>query len=89
MQVLFDHFGAFYPEVTMVGLNEEGQVKVWANPKYSKPKPKLSYKMINEEMMVKALSEMFISKVNLHSINPEAQWITATTLSSLLSMVKS
>ena len=47
-KVLYENYGPFEPDPRMICFNEEAVVKVWSNVKYSKPKPKVTYRMLNE-----------------------------------------
>lgn len=42
-QLLFEKFGYFTIEASMIGVNHEGKIKCWASQKLSHSKPKSSY----------------------------------------------
>lgn len=54
-KILYAEYGSFAPHPRMIVFNEYGQVKTWANVKYSKAKPIVSYQMFDEQKMVEAL----------------------------------
>lgn len=46
-KLLFEQFGCFSVDARMIGFLSTGDVKVWANRKYSKPGPTLCYEMLD------------------------------------------
>lgn len=67
-QILYKHFGCFAPDPKMIGFLSDGQVKVWANPKYSKPSPRPCYDMLDEGKFIQRIVEIFSSKVNRETL---------------------
>ena len=67
-KILQQHYGCFVPDPRMIGFNEEAQVKIWANVKYSKSQPKPPYQIIDEAGMVTSLTEIFMSKVDINTL---------------------
>ncbi len=42
-KILFEKYGYFTIDSSLIGVNNEGRPKCWVNKKYSEPNPKPSY----------------------------------------------
>lgn len=71
-KILFEKFGYFDIETSMIGVNDIGQLKVWMNKKYNQYVPKSTYSYLKpteaEIKMVSSLKDVFKCKTNKFTI---------------------